>query len=345
MLSPRYDLYSDTKTRPTLQMRKAMCDAEVGDEQNGEDPTTNKLQDMVAEKLNKEAALYLPSGTMCNEISYLVNCSPGDEIIMDITAHPYNAEAGGPAALGGITTRPLWGTRGIFTGAQVEEVIRPIHRLWTRSRLVSVEQTTNLAGGFVWPMEAIDKVASVARQHNLYMHMDGARLFNAAVASGIPASEYTKHFDSVWIDFSKGLAAPVGAVMAGSREFIDEAWRWKQRLGGAMRQSGIIAAACIYALENNIDRLAEDHENAQYIAELLGNIPGITINPDGVETNIVIFDIAGTGKSSAQMADDLLKSGVRFSIIGKTRMRAVTYLSVTRNFIDEAIEIVRNYLR
>ena len=326
-------------------MRKAMYEAEVGDEQNGEDPTANKLQDMAAEILNKEAALYLPSGTMCNEISYLVNCSPGDEIIMDITAHPYNAEAGGPAALGGITTRPLWGTKGIFTGAQVEEVIRPIHRLRTRSRLVSVEQTTNIAGGYVWPMEAIDEVASAARRHNLYMHMDGARLFNAAVASGKSAAEYTKHFDSVWIDFSKGLAAPVGAVLAGSKEFIDEAWRWKQRLGGAMRQSGVIAAACIYALENNIDRLAEDHENAQHIAELLGNIPGISINPDGVETNIVIFDIAGTGRTGAQMADDLLNLGVRFSIIGKTRMRAVTYLGVTRNFIDEAMDIVRKYLK
>lgn len=343
-MATRYDFYSDTLTKPTEEMRKYMCSAEVGDEQRLEDPTTNRLQDMVAELLNKEAGLFVPSGTMANEVSFLSNCHPGDEIIMDISAHPYHAEGGAPAALGGITTRPVLGDRGIFTGAQVEEAIRPPHRLRQRSRLVSVEQPTNITGGHIWQLDKIEDVVAMARKYNLYAHMDGARIFNASIVTGIPVSKYAGYFDTTWVDFSKGLGAPVGAVVVGSKEFIEEAWRWKQRLGGAMRQSGILAAACIYALEHHVDRLAEDHENAKYLAHRLCEIPKISINPDMVETNIVTFDISQTGKPAALLATEFIERDVRFSIVAKTKLRAVAYLGITQKHIDEALKIVRDHL-
>ncbi len=339
-----YDFYSDTLSKPTQGMREFMCRAEVGDEQRFEDPTTNRLQDMVAELLNKEAGLYMPSGTMCNETAYLVQTKPGDEIIMHDTGHPSFAEAGAPAVLGGISIWHLKCDRGIFTGAQVEEAIRPPQRIRTHTRLVSVEQTTNIPGGCIWSLEEIQDVARAAKKHNLYMHMDGARLLNASVASGIPAAKYAEPFDSVWIDFSKGLGAPVGAVLAGSREFIEESWNWKQRLGGAMRQSGIIAAACIYALEHHVERLAEDHENAKYFAQKLQDMPHIGINPDRVETNIVIFDVSKTGKTAAQIAEELLPLGVRLTVVGRHTMRAVMYLDVTRKHIDAAMRIIGEYM-
>jgi threonine aldolase len=258
LIENRIDLYSDTQTRPSDAMRRAMAEAPVGDEQRGEDPTVNRLCIMVAELLGKEAAMFLPSGTMCNEIAILVHCRPGDEIIADGTAHIIIAEGGGPAAFAGAMLRTLDGVRGIYQPAQVEAAIRDDGRYSPNSRMVVVEQTSNFGGGTIWPLATIEAVGEATRRHGLAYHMDGARLFNAVVSSGVTALDYAAPFDSLWVDLSKGLGCPVGAVLAGSKAFIDKAWRWKQRMGGAMRQAGIIAAAGVYALEHNVERLADD---------------------------------------------------------------------------------------
>ncbi len=336
----RIDLYSDTVTRPTPAMRRAIAEAEVGNEQAGEDPTVNRLCEMVAELLGKESAVFVPSGTMCNQIAYRVYCRQGDEIILDKTGHPLHAETGGPAALSGAMTRPLDGHRGIFTAAQVDEAIRTRTRHGPRSRVVSIEQTSNAGGGSIWPLENIQAVAQTARGRGLAVHMDGARLLNAVVATGIAARDYTAPCDSAWIDFSKGLGAPVGAALAGPGDFIDEAWRWKHQFGGAMRQAGIISAAGVYALENHVERLAEDHDNARVLAGALAEVPGIALDTGEVETNMVYFDVAGTGLEAAEMRERLLARGVRIGAAGRTRMRAVTHLDVTRADVEEAARAV-----
>lgn len=331
------DLFSDTMTKPTPEMRRFLSEAEVGDEQRGEDPTVNRLQGMVCDLLGKEAAVFLPSGTMCNEIAFAVHCRPGDEILMDKTAHPLHYEAGGPAALAGAQIRPLEGVRGIFTPHDVAAAIRPANRHMPRSRLLSVEQTTNLGGGACWPVEAVAAVGAVAHERGLATHLDGARLLNAVVATGVPARAFAEPFDSAWIDFSKGLGAPVGAVLAGSAAFIEDAWRFKQRWGGAMRQAGIIAAAGIYALEHHIDRLADDHANARTLARGLAALPGITLDPDQVETNIVIFDVGPAGFAADDFAQRLLAAGVRMSVMGPSLVRAVTHLDIAPEQIAIAI--------
>jgi threonine aldolase len=331
------DLFSDTVTRPSPAMRQAMANAEVGDEQRKLDPTVNQLQEMVAELLGKEAALFLPSGTMCNQISFAVHCKPGDEIIMDVFAHPFNYEGGGPAAVSGALIRPIQGTRGVYTADQVSTAIKGNAYGHSRSRAISVEQTTNIAGGALWSLEAIRSVCARAREHKLINHMDGARLLNAQVASGIPAGEFATTFDSVWIDLSKGLGCPVGAVLAGSSDFIEQAWYVKHRLGGAMRQAGIIAAAGIYALEHNIERLAEDHANARRLAIGLASIKGITLDPELVQTNIVMFE----ARNAPALAARLEEKGVSLSVYGPTRLRGVTHLDVTGADIDRAILAVK----
>ena len=343
--SIRIELFSDTMTKPTPEMRRFMCAAEVGDEQKGEDPTVNLLQEMTADLLGKEAALFLPSGTMCNQIAIKLHCRPGDEMLLDRTAHPLNSEAGGPAVLAGAIVSGIAGERGVFSAEQVKAAVRPITRYQPKTRLVSVEQTANMGGGTVWPLPTIQAVCGVARQHQLLTHMDGARLFNAVVASGIPAKQYASGFDSVWIDLSKGLGAPVGAVLAGTKDFILEAWQWKQRLGGAMRQAGIIAAGGIYALRHHVDRLAEDHANAKVLAEGLAEIPGIVLNPKDVETNIVIFDIAQTGLTPPAMLERFLVHGLRMSPVFPSKLRAVTHLDVSRSQVQEAVQIVRKVLQ
>jgi threonine aldolase len=241
------DLYSDTRTKPTAGMRQAIAEAEVGDEQVMGDPTVNALCEEVAALLGKEAAVYLPSGTMCNEIAIAVLCQRGEAVLLDRTAHPLTAEAGGPAALAGVVLHPLDGEGGIFSADQVRAKLGSRNRHTPRISLLSVEQPSNLGGGRVWPLETIEEVVAVAREHGLSTHLDGARLMNAVIAADVPARDYCYHFDSCWLDFSKGLGAPVGAVLAGSEGFIEEAWRYKPMLGGAMRQAGIIAAACRYA--------------------------------------------------------------------------------------------------
>jgi len=345
MASLRVDIYSDTVTKPTQAMRRAMCEAEVGDEQKGEDPTVNRLQEMVADLLGKEAALFLPSGTMCNAVAFAVHCRPGDEIIMDRTAHPLHSEAGAPAAISGAQIRPLAGTRGVFSPEQVIAAIRPPKRNAPVSRLVSIEQTSNLGGGTCWPLSQIEQVCAAGKERGLAAHMDGARLMNAVVASRTPARAYAAPFDSVWIDFTKGLGAPVGAVLAGTQEFITAAWRWKQRLGGSMRQAGVVAAACIYALEHHVERLADDHEHAKLLARGLAPLPGITLDADAVETNIVIIDISETGFTSEDFAAFLLRDyGIRVSVVDSMRVRAVTHLDVDRQQIMYVIDSVAHLL-
>jgi threonine aldolase len=336
------NLYSDTQTRPTDGMRAAIAQAEVGDEQRGRDPTTTTLQARVAELLGHEAAVFLPSGTMCNEIAIRLHVRPGgDEIIVESSAHPVGAEAGGPAQFAGAMVRTIDGDRGVFTADQVEGAIRwRVDRYTPRSRLVSVEQTTNMGGGRVWPLETIREVLDVARRHGMRAHLDGARLMNAVVASGVSASDYAAGFDTAWIDFTKGLGAPVGAVLAGSEELIDEAWRWKQMLGGAMRQSGMLAAGCLYALDHHVDRLAEDHENARRLASGLAAISGVTLDPEAIETNIVIFEVDDAPTLVSRLADQ-----VELGAVDSTRVRAVTHLDVTRDDVDRAIAAVSAALR
>jgi threonine aldolase len=334
------DLSSDTVTRPTPDMRRFMCEAEVGDEQKHEDPTVNLLQEMVAELLGKEAAVFLPSGTMCNEIALRVHCRPGEEMLAHRTAHPIHFESGGPAALAGVNVRPLDGARGQFDAATLEEGIRPDFRHFPRSRLVWVEQTSNLGGGSIWPLERVRAVTDVARRHRLATHLDGARLMNAVVASGVAAREWSAPFDSAWIDFTKGLGAPVGAALAGSRDFIAEAWRLKQQMGGAMRQAGIIAAGGVYALRHHVKRLAEDHANARRLAEGLAALPGVALDPATVETNLVFFDLTGRLDAGA-FVERLLARGVRMGALGPRTVRAVTHLDVSAAQIERALDGAR----
>lgn len=335
------DLYSDTVTRPTAGMRRFMAAAEVGNEQAGEDPTVNALCERVAGLLGKEAAVYLPSGTMCNEVAYRVHCRPGDEIIVDKTGHALHFETGAPAALSGAMARPLDGARGIFTAEQVHAAVRAPGRHHPRSRVLSVENTSNLGGGTVWPLARIREVTAAAHEHGVATHLDGARLMNAVVAGGGSARDYAAPFDSAWIDFSKGLGAPVGAVLAGSAAFIDEAWRWKHQFGGAMRQAGIIAAGCLYALDHHVERLAEDHANAQALARGLADIPGVALDPSEVETNLVYFEVAGTGMNARAIHESLLRHGVRIGHMGGTTMRAVTHLDVDRAGVDTAVRAMQ----
>jgi len=339
MTSLRIDLYSDTQTRPCAGMRDAMATAEVGDEQRFEDPSVNALCERIAEILGMEAAVFLPSGTMCNQISAAVHCRPGDEIIADKTSHILNIESGGAAVLARASSQMLPGRHGVFTGEQLSEAIRPISRYEPRTRMISVEQTANLSGGTVWPLAAVREIVAVAKEHDLILHMDGARLLNAQVAANTDAAEFTAGFDSAWIDFSKGLGAPVGAALAGSRSFIDEAWRWKQRIGGAMRQSGIVAAAALYALDHNVERLAEDHKNAQLFAERVASIPTMDVEADRIDTNIVVIGVARTGRTAHQISEALLAQGLRIGALNPTTLRAVTHLDVDRDKVLEAADI------
>ena len=330
------NLYSDTQTRPSREMRAAIAAAEVGDEQRGRDPTTHELERRVAELLGHDSAVFLPSGTMCNQIALRLHVRPGgDEVILTRSSHPVVAEAGGPAQVAGAMLHPLDCAGGIFSAQQLREAIRVPDRHAPRSRLVCVEQTTNLGGGRVWPLVEMREVLAVARDAGLRAHLDGARLLNAVVASGVAASEYAAPFDTAWIDFTKGLGAPVGAVLAGSAELIEEAWRFKQMLGGAMRQSGMLAAGCLYALEHNVERLAEDHANARRLADGLASLPGITIDAAAVQTNIVIFGVPDAPALAARLADR-----VELSAAGPGTLRAVCHLDVSSADVDAALEAI-----
>src|SRR6185369_8515705 len=341
------DLYSDTKTKPSPGMRKAMAEAEVGDEQKYEDPTVERLRERICEILGKEDAVFMPSGTMCNQAAIRVHCRLGDEVIADRTAHIINAETGGTAANSGVMIRMLDGPNGVFTAEQVKAALRdPNSRNAPRSRLVSVENTSNGGFGTVWPLATLQGVSKVAHEAGLAVHMDGARLCNAAVKSGTKARDYAACTDSLWLDYTKGLGAPVGASLAGSKDFLNEAWSQKQMLGGSVRQSGVIAAAALYALEHNWDRLAEDHDNAHHLAAGIANIKGLECEVDRMQTNLVFFDIKKPGMTGAQFVAACNERGVGMgtSAGSATRIRAVTHLDVNRADIDAALKVINDVM-
>src|SRR6202790_754068 len=338
----RINLLSDTQTRPTPAMREAIARAEVGDEQIGDDPSVNLLCERVADLLGKQAAVFMPSGTMCNVAATLVHCRPGDEILAHETAHIIAREGGAHAALGGFQITPLPGADGQFSPEAFRKALHPRSRYQPPQTVVSVEQTANISGGTIWKKAALDEVVKIARANGLATHMDGARLLNACVATGISARDMAMGWDSAWIDFSKGLGAPIGAVIAGTRDFIDEVWRWKQRLGGSMRQAGICAAACTYALDHHVERLAEDHANARALARGLAQIAGIEVQEP--ETNLVFFKPDGAGVTGDNMVSALRKRGVLLAMMDG-RIRACTHLDVTAGMIEEAVGLVREIVR
>jgi threonine aldolase len=338
------NLFSDTQTRPTPEMRAAIAAAEVGDEQRRADPTVLALEERVAALLGHEAALFMPTGTMCNEIAIRVHIRPGgDEILLGRDTHPLRFEGGAPAALSGAVMTIVEGTAGMFTAEALDEAIRAHpagDRYAPRPRLVCVEQPTNMGGGRVWPRESVSEVLGVARSHGLRAHLDGARLLNAVVASGVDAAAWAGGFESAWLDFTKGLGAPVGACLAGSEEFIAEAWRWKQMLGGAMRQAGVIAAAGLYALDHHVERLADDHARARRLADGLAALPGVEIDPSTVETNIVVFTVPDAPEFCAALG----RADVTMGALGPTRVRAVTHLDVDDAGIERALGAAREAL-
>ena len=334
----RVNLYSDTQTRPTPAMKAAMLEAEVGDEQFGWDPTTNLLQERMAALMGKQAALFLPSGTMCNQIAIATHCRPGDEILAHETAHILTSEGGGAAAITGAQITGLRGARGQFDADTLRAAIRPKTRYSPPQTLMEIEQTANSGGGAVWKVETINQLCAIAHENGLATHLDGARLMNACVAAGVAPKDMVAGMDSLWLDFTKGLGTGVGAVLVGSKEFIGAAWRWKQRLGGSMRQSGMLAAGCIHALDHHIDRLADDHANAKRLARGLGQVPGII--PEEPETNLVFFNTEGTGMTAAQLSDRARAKGVAVSTNGRYRVRACTHLDVTPAMIDEAVQAI-----
>ena len=335
----RVNLFSDTQTRPTRAMKAAMMDAEVGDEQHGDDPTINALCERMAALMGKQAAMFLPTGTMCNQIAILGHCRPGDEILAHHTAHILTSEGGGPGALAGAMIFGLPGEHGQFSADAVREAIRPKSRYSPPQAMLEVEQTANMGGGAVWPVDELNAVAAVAHENGLATHMDGARLMNAVVASGVPAAEMVASYDTVWLDFTKGLGAPLGAVLCGTSEFIGAAWRWKQRMGGSLRQGGICAAACLYALDHNVDRLAEDHANARELARGLAQVPGLSVAMP--ETNLVYIDTSNSGMDATQLAERAAHQGVLISVMGKHKARACTHLDVTAEQVAEAAAVIR----
>jgi threonine aldolase len=329
------NLMSDTQTRPTEEMRRVMAAAEVGDEQHFLDPTVAALCERVAELLGHEEAVFLPSGTMCNHIGLRLHVRPGgDEVILHRSAHPIMAESGSPAALTGAMVYPLDSGDGTFTADQVRGALRQVgNRYQPVSRLVHVEQTTNLMGGRVWPLQRLTEVLGVAAEHGLRTHLDGARLMNAVVASGVSAADWASLFDTAWIDFTKGLGAPLGACLAGSSELIEEAWRWKQMMGGSMRQAGIVAAAALYALDHNVERLADDHSLASRLAHGLAEVPGVRLDPATVETNIVVFRV----DDAFAFSEALRSHDVWIGALDATTLRAVTHLDVDAAALEKAL--------
>jgi threonine aldolase len=344
MMKNFIDLRSDTVTRPTSAMRKVMSEAEVGDDVFGEDPTVNSLQEKVANLLGKEAALFVPSGTMANQLSIKSHTQPGDEVIIEASSHPYNFEGGAGAALSGIQFQCLKGVRGILDASQIEEAIRPADHHFPVTKLICLENTHNRGGGSVHPLEKMAEIYRLTKSKGLLLHLDGARLWNASVATGIKPREYAQWADSVSVCLSKGLGAPIGSLVAGSKPFIDRVHRFRKMFGGGMRQVGIIAAAGIYALNHHLERLKEDHHNAKRLAVGLKEFKGVSIDPKHVETNIVIFDVTNTGMTGAQVAEAMKKEGVLIHAFGKTQIRLVTHLDVSGEDIEIALKAFKKVL-
>jgi threonine aldolase len=336
MKSQYIDLYSDTQTRPTPGMRAAMAQAVVGDEQSDDDPTTLQLCERVAELLGQEAGVFMPSGTMCNLAAILTHTRPGDEMICDHQSHIYCTEAAGASALAGVSVWPLQSPHGIFEVQQVVDAVRPRTRTAPRSALLTVEQTTNFSGGAIWPLPQLRAVRDAARSHGLKCHMDGARLLNATAATGVSAADYASGWDSAWVDLSKGLGCPVGAVLCGSADFIHEAWQWKYRLGGAMRQSGVLAAAGLYALEHHTEQLKIDNVNAQSIWNTLSASDLFRFDPVQPSSNILRFTFNSELITAETFAKRCLAEGVRIRALGGNFIRATTHLDVSAQEAETA---------
>ncbi len=335
------DLRSDTVTKPSQGMRKAMYEAEVGDDVFQEDPTVNELQEYAADLLGKEAALYVSSGVMGNQICLNVLTNPGDEVICERDAHIFQYESGSPAVLSGIQLTPIEGKSGVITPEQIEPCIRPISAYYMpRTKVVALENTHNRAGGTIHPIENILRVKELVKKNNLYFHLDGARIWNASVETKIPVKEYASHFDSISCCLSKGLGAPVGSIIGGTKEFIKEAFRVRKSWGGGMRQVGILAAAGLYALKNNINRLAEDHQKAKILAKAISEISSFEIELGSVQTNIVIF------KSNQSSVDEVIskckESGLLISEGRPGYLRAITHLDVSFEDIEESKKILKS---
>ncbi|MBN1342610.1 MAG: aminotransferase class I/II-fold pyridoxal phosphate-dependent enzyme [Phycisphaerae bacterium] len=335
------DFRSDTVTKPTPEMRRAMAEAEVGDDIFGEDPTVNRLEEKVCEMLGKEAAVYVTSGSQANQVAIRSQTQPGDELIGSEASHFYRYETGAAAVLSGCSVSFVRDDRGVFTGEDVLACIRPPDQHYPISRMVICENTQNRGCGKVWPVEAMASIRRVADEKGLIMHMDGARLWNACVASGLRPTDYTRYFETVSVCFSKGLGAPIGSAVAGPKAVIARARRARKMLGGAMRQAGIIAAGALYALEHNIDRLAEDHANARRLAEALAELPGIQLDPAIVETNILLFDVDPSLGTAQDVVDKMDAVGVKMLAVAPQRVRGLTHLNVSSAQTDEAIVRVR----
>jgi threonine aldolase len=338
------DLRSDTVTRPGPEMRSVMAAADVGDDVFGEDPTVNALQGRLSAILGKEAAIFVPSGTMANEICIKCHTQPGDEVICESGAHILNYESGAAALLSSVQLRPLDGYRGILDVRQVKENIRPPLYHFPNTALIAAENTHNSAGGTIYPVTALSELYALVRNENLKLHLDGARIWNAAVASGLPVSDYAQHCDSISVCFSKGLGAPVGSAIAGPAAFIDRARKVRKMFGGGMRQAGILAAAAMYALEHNVLSLAEDHKKAQTLALALAELSSVTIDLSGVQTNIIIFQVEHPHKSMQTIVDELRSKGVQVVPFGPARLRAVTHRDVAFEEIEQAARVFASVL-
>ncbi len=335
------DFRSDTVTRPTAAMRAAMAAAEVGDDVLGDDPTVHRLEARVAEMLGKEAAIFVPSGTMSNVIAVRLHCRPGDELICEAGSHVYNYEQAGYAQLCGVAARPIPGEYGVLRPEQLHDCVRPDNAHYVRTRLVCLENTHNRGGGRIQPYAAVEAICAWARSKHLATHLDGARLWNAVVATGIALSDWTKHFDTVGVCFSKGLGAPVGSALCGPRDLIAQAVRHRKVLGGGMRQAGVLAAAALYALEHHVARLAEDHANAQRLADGIRHIDHLRVMPERIDTNMVFFEVDPAWGTAAEFASKLKQRGVLMLPTAPSTIRAVTHLDVTGADVDRAIEAVQ----
>ncbi|MFS0864449.1 low-specificity L-threonine aldolase [Fredinandcohnia sp. 179-A 10B2 NHS] len=333
------DLRSDTVTRPTAEMRKAAYEAEVGDDVYQEDPTVNKLEEFAAQMLGKEAALFVTSGTQGNQIAVLTHCRAGNEIIVEEGSHIFNYEGAAISAFAGVQPRTLKGIRGAMNPAEVKAAIQEEDVHAAETGLICLENTHNRAGGAVVPIDNMREIYEVAATHNIPVHLDGARLFNAAVSLGRPVSDIAKYTDTVQFCLSKGLGAPVGSIIAGSHQFIQRARKWRKRLGGGMRQAGVIAAPGLVALQTMVERLAYDHENAKMLAEGLNNIKGIKVM-NQVDTNIILVDVSERGVNSAQFAALLKGNGVLVSTFGPEIVRFTTHYDVTKDSINKALNII-----
>ena len=341
MPNQHLDFRSDTVTRPTPQMRSAMAEAQLGDDVFGDDPTVNRLQERVAEMLDKEAALYVPSGTMSNLIGVHVHCRGGDELICEAGCHIFNYEQAGYAQLNGVAARTVEGQHGVIRPEQLQGLIRPDNAHLVRTRLVCLENTHNRGGGKILPYDNVEAICRWARESGLGTHLDGARLFNAVVATGIEAPRWTQHFDTVSVCFSKGLGAPVGSALAGPRELIEAGHRYRKVLGGGMRQAGVIAAGALYALEHHIDRLAEDHANAVRLAEGIKRIERLQLAGDSVDTNMLFFRVDPALGTAAQFEEKIKRHGLLMLATAPETIRAVTHLDVSAADVDRAIEILQ----